>query len=325
MITGKSKIVALDPWLAEMVRLAETQPAPHTLPLQTARALVETRYGAGMVAARVRQVLDVTIPGPGGDLRARIYMPEIPEPCPVTLYFHGGGFVLMGLQTHDGICRRLCEISGSCIISVDYRLAPEHPFPAAVDDAMAALQWVQREAQSFGADSGRLAVAGDSAGGNLATVTALRARDGAGPALRAQLLFYPVVDWAGSEAVWPSWLEHASGVGLTADTMHWFRDLYLPSQKHCLHSYASPIRATGLHGLPPAHIVTAGYDILRDEGEAYAAALAAAGVSTTLTRYPSLNHAFLHWVDHVEAAMDALRQAGQWLRFALGSAAVRES
>ncbi|MGE8614688.1 MAG: alpha/beta hydrolase [Achromobacter veterisilvae] len=321
MIAGKPKTVALDPWLSELVRLAEAQPAPHTLPPQTARELVAARYGAAAeavaAAARVRQVLDVSIPGPAGDLPARIYLPETPAPCPVTLYFHGGGFVLMGLQTHDGICRRLCELSGSGIVSVDYRLAPEHPFPAALDDAMAALQWAAREAAAFGADPARLAVAGDSAGGNLATVTALRARDEAGPALRAQLLFYPVVDCAGGESVWPSWSDHAKGVGLTADTMRWFRDLYLPSEGHWSHPHVSPIRAPGLHGLPPAHIATAGYDILRDEGEAYAAALAAAGVATTLTRYPSLNHAFLHWADHVDAAMDALRQAGRWLRFAL--------
>ncbi|EFI61494.1 lipolytic protein, partial [Comamonas thiooxydans] len=168
-------------------------------------------------------------------------------------------------------------------------------------------------------DPGRLAVAGDSAGGNLAAVTALRSRDQAGPALRAQLLFYPVVDCAGCGVAWQSWSDHAKGVGLTAETMLWFRDQYLPRQDQWSHPYASPLRAPGLHGLPPAHVVTAGYDILRDEGEAYAAALAAAGVTTTLTRYPSLNHAFLHWTEHVPPAMEALRQAGAWLRFALAA------
>lgn len=319
MSRGQLKAAALEPWLMQLVRLAEAQPALHSLAPQAARALVAGRFGAEAAAAHVRQVLEVAIPGPAGELAARIYLPDVPGPCPVSLYFHGGGFVLMGLQTHDGICRRLSEISASCIVSVDYRLAPENPFPAAVDDAMAALRWVAREARSFGADPTRLAVAGDSAGGNLATVTALRARDQAGPALRAQLLFYPVVDCAGCGVAWQSWSDHGKGCGLTAQTMLWFRDQYLPSQAHWSHPYASPIRAPGLHGLPPAHIVTAGYDILRDEGEAYAGALAAAGVATTLVRYPSLNHAFLHWTDQVPPAMRALRQAGLWLRSALSA------
>lgn len=317
MIASERKPDALDPWLAELARLAGTQPQTQDLPLDDARELVNARFCAGPTAARVHKVLDAQIPGPAGNLPARIYFPAGSSPAPVTLYFHGGGFVLMGLQTHDGICRQLCDISGSCVVSIAYRLAPECPFPAATDDAMAALHWAAREAQVLGVDPTRLAVAGDSAGGNLATVTALRSRDQAGPALRAQLLFYPVVDCTGPEAAWPSWAHFATGYGLGADTMRWFRDQYLPQREDWMHPYASPVRAQALHALPPAHIVTAGYDILRDEGEAYAAALAAAGVATTLTRYPSLNHGFLHWTDRVAPAMQALRQAGLWLRAAL--------
>lgn len=320
MISRNLESAALDPWLAEMVGLSQARPPLHTLPVKTAREQVAKHYEAVAAASAtpcLSVVRDMTIPSIAGGLPVRIYSPLSSNPCPITLYFHGGGFVLMGLQTHDGICRKLSAISGSCVVSVDYRLAPEHPFPAAVDDAIAALQWVAREANGFGADPSRIAVAGDSAGGNLATVAALRARDDGGPSLRAQLLFYPVVDCACNEAAWPSWSENAHGVGLAADTMRWFRDLYLPNQEQWSNPHASPIRALGLQGLPPAHIVTAGYDILRDEGEAYAAALTAAGVKTSLARYPSLNHAFLHWIDQVEDAMDAFLQAGTWLRSAL--------
>jgi len=318
---------ALDPWLAELARLADAQPQVQDLPLADARERVDAHFAAGPVSARVHKVLDTHIPGPAGDLPARIYfpVPAASGPAPITLYFHGGGFVLMGLETHDGICRQLCDVSGSCVVSVAYRLAPENLFPAAADDAMAALHWAAREAQVLGADATRLAVAGDSAGGNLAAVTALRARDASGPMLRAQVLFYPVVDCARAEAAWPSRSRFATGYGLRADTMRWFLEQYLPHGNDGTHPYASPMRASTLRALPPAHIVTAGYDILRDEADAYAAALTKADVPVTLAHYPSLNHGFLHWTERVGPAMQALQQAGLWLRTALHEASAREA
>jgi acetyl esterase len=203
-------------------------------------------------------------------------------------YFHGGGFVYCSLETHDNTCRRLANATGATVVSVDYRLAPEHAFPAAADDCLAATRWVHDHADELGGDPARLAVGGDSAGGNLAAVTALRARDEGGPALVAQLLVYPVIDAACGTL---SFDENGEGYFLEAPTMRWFWEQYLAGADG-RHPHASPCNAADLSGLPPAVVVTAEFDVLRDEGEHYAELLRAAGVDARSHRYDGMIHGF---------------------------------
>ena len=256
-------------------------------------------------------VEDRTIPGPDGDLPIRVYHPEGTPPFPGLVFFHGSGFVLANLDTHDAICRDLTNDSGCALVSIDYRLAPEHPYPAAPRDCFAATQWVARHGAEIGLDGARLAVGGDSAGGNLAAVVALMAREAGGPPLAAQLLIYPVTDYNFDT---PSYEENAEGYGLGAATMRWFWGHYLRDEAQGAEPQASPLRAESLAGLPPAHVVTAEYDPLRDEGEAYAARLTAAGVPTTLTRYDGLIHGFFGQMNQVPLAREAIRSSGAALR-----------
>jgi acetyl esterase len=241
----------------------------------------------------VGSVEDRTVPGPAGDIPVRVYRPDVEGPSPVLVYLHGGGWVIGDLDSHDVPCRALCRDAEAVVVSVDYRLAPEHPHPAAVDDAWAALTWVASHAEEVGGDPTRLAVGGDSAGGNLAAVLALRARDEGGPSLVHQMLVYPVTDVASEH---PSWVENGEGYFLTADTMRWFIGHYLGAD----HEHGdptdpgiSPLRAEDLSGLPPAQVLTAEFDPLRDEGDAYAARLAEAGVPVDHVSHPGLVHGFL--------------------------------
>ena len=262
----------------------------------------------------VARVEDRAIPGPAGDLRVRIYWPEASGPRPLVVFFHGGGFVLCSLDTHDELARGFCREAEAVVVSVDYRLAPENPYPAAADDCYAALVWAVANAESLGADPARVAVAGDSAGGNLAAVTALRARDLGGPALRHQCLIYPVTD---SRCDTPSFAENADGYFLSAEAMRWFWSHYLQDAARGDEPYASPLRAPDLSGLPPTLVITAEYDPLRDEGERYAAALAAAGVVTELRRYDGMIHGFVTLAVPLEDGGHALRLASRHLREAL--------
>src|ERR1700691_2510492 len=241
------------------------------------RLLFRTSLGILDTAAAgdpAEDVEDRTVPGPGGDIRIRIYRPEGAESAPLVTFFHGGGWVIGDIDTHDGSCRILSRRTGAVVVSVDYRLAPEHPFPAALDDCDAAVTWVAGQAEDLGGDPGRLAVAGDSAGGNLAAAVTLRARERGGPAIAAQPLVDPAVDFT---TVRPSELSTGEGYLLTAAAMHWFAAQYLgdhdPSDPR-----ASPLLAD-LTGLPPAVVATAEFDPLRDEGRAYADALRDAGVA----------------------------------------------
>ncbi len=231
---------------------------------------------------------DRTVPGPGGAVPVRIYRPTADAPLPVVVYFHGGGWVIGDIVSHDTACHRLAAGVPAVVISVDYRRAPEHPFPAAVDDCTAVTAWVAEHAAGLGADAARLAVAGDSAGGNLATVVARRARDAGGPTIAFQLLIYPATDMTRSL---PSHVENGAGYLLDTDTMTWFIHHYLggadPRQPD-----ASPLFVPDLTGLPPALVVTAGFDPLRDEGEAYAERLREAGVAATTSRYDGMIHGF---------------------------------
>jgi acetyl esterase len=263
--------------------------------------------------APVATVSDRSFPGPAGEVPLRIYRPE-DGPRPALVYFHGGGFVIGNLDTHDGTCRALANASGCTVVSVDYRLAPEHRFPAAPEDCYAALRFVAEAGAEIGVDPTRLAVGGDSAGGNLAAVTALLARERRGPSLRFQLLVYPVTDYRFDTA---SYRENAEGYFLTQKMMRWFWDHYLERPEHGDDPIASPLRAKDLAGLPPALVLTAGYDPLRDEGEAYAARLREAGVEAELERYPGQFHGFFSMYDVLDDGRAAIARAGAALRRAL--------
>ena len=262
--------------------------------------------------AAVAGVEEYRIAGPAEPLRLRIYTPKADSPYPLVVFFHGSGFVLCSLDTHDGMCRNLCAGADCVVVSIDYRLAPEHKFPAGLDDCVAATRWAIEHAREFGADPARTVVAGDSAGGNLAAATALRLRDENGPALRSQLLIYPVTDYHTPGT--PSYAENAEGYGLTRDTMKWFWGHYVTDAADAANPYASPLRAADLRGLPPALVQTAEYDPLRDEGELYAAQLRETGVPVVLSRWAGMNHGFLFWVGVVDRAAEAMAEAAAWLR-----------
>ncbi|HEY2202997.1 MAG TPA: alpha/beta hydrolase [Pseudonocardia sp.] len=294
--------------------LAESGLPPlETMPVPEARQVYAAACAEhGLAPETVADISERVIPGPGGDLPVRIYTPAGSRPLPVLVYFHGGGWVLGGPGVVDGPCTLLANRAHAVVVSVDYRLAPEHPFPAAVEDAWAAVRWVADNAALLGADPERIAVGGDSAGATLATAVAHLARDAAAPALRCQVLLYPVTDAAERSA---SYRENGEGFFLTADLMGWFLDQYLPEGVDRTDPRVSPLRAADHTGLAPALVVTAEYDPLRDEGEAYGARLAAAGTTVTATRYAGQIHGF---AANLAGAMDegrrALEDAGAQLR-----------
>jgi len=296
-------------------------PATHTLPVAVARTQYEARVALMALPAEIAGTFEQTIDGPGGKLPIRLYTPHGAGPFPLLVFFHGSGFVLCSLATHDGMCRNLCAGAACIVASVDYRLAPEHKFPAGIDDCLHATRWAAAHAAELGADPACIAVAGDSAGANMAAVTALRLRDEGGPGLRSQLLLYPVTDYHTPGT--PSYEENAEGYGLTRDTMKWFWGHYLSDASQRAHPHASPLRAPDLSGLPPALVITAEYDPLRDEGERYADQLRTAGVSTALTRYDGVNHGFMFWVGVVDKAGVAMNEACEWLRSAFAGHASR--
>lgn len=268
-------------------------PPRHTLSPEVVRAAMAAELAAGADQAQpepVARVENQTIPGPAGELPVRVYTPDGDGPFPIVVYFHGGGWVLGNLDSHDGICRGLAREAGCVVVAVDYRLAPEHAFPAAPEDCYAATRWAAQHAERLKGDPARLAVAGDSAGGNLAAVVAHMARDRGGPALVAQALIYPITDLRMRTA---SYDENADAPILTRDDMIWFRKHYIRCLDDALDPLASPALAENLSGLPRALIVTAGYDPLRDEGDLYGERLLAAGVPVTMRRYDDLTHGFL--------------------------------
>ncbi|MEJ2888139.1 alpha/beta hydrolase [Actinomycetospora aeridis] len=242
-------------------------------------------------AEEVGTVSDRAIPGPAGDIPARIYVPSGGESTKgVLVYFHGGGWVIGDLETVDRPCRSIANAADVVVVSVDYRLAPEHVQPAAFDDCYAATAWVAEHAEELGADASRLAVGGDSAGGHLSAAVSLAARDRGGPAIAYQMLLYPVVDFDWTS---PSITENAEGYLLGRATMQWFWAHYLGATDPADDPYAFPLRAADLSGLPPAFVGTAEYDPLRDEGESYARRLEEAGVGVTAKRYDGMIHGFL--------------------------------
>ena len=302
----------VDPQIQALLDRGTGVPATHTLPVAEARRQYEARIALMAPPAAVATIAERSIDGPGGPLRLRIYTPAGRGPFPLMLFFHGSGFVLCSLDTHDGLCRNLSAGTGCVVVSVDYRLAPEHKFPAGPDDCLAATRWAAAHAAELGIDPARILLAGDSAGGTMAAVTALRVRDEGGPELCGQILLYPVTDYHTPGT--PSYAENADGYGLTRDTMKWFWGHYLTDAAEAENPHASPLRARDLSGLPPAFVMSAEYDPLRDEAELYGERLRAAGVPTEITRRSGMNHGFLFWVGLVAGADAALAAACAWAR-----------
>jgi acetyl esterase len=282
--------------------------------VEEARAGYDAMAAAGGEAPELAKVEDRTIPGPAGELPVRIYTPLGDGPFPVVVFYHGGGFTIGSLTSHDPVARRIAAEAEAIVVAVDYRLAPEHRFPAAAEDAFAALQWVAANASSFGGDGSRLAVAGDSAGGNLSAVACLMARDAGGPAVRFQALIYPTTDARGE---YPSVKENGDSIFLSSDSMQWFYEQYGTGDDMKLDWRASPILASDLSNLPPSLIITAEYDTLRDEGEAYGEALRAAGNDVTVRRYDGMTHVFFQLWGVLDAAKEAMTETTTALRTAL--------
>jgi len=265
----------------------------------------------------VAEVRHLKAPGPAGEISLRLFRGLGTTPgvaLPALVYFHGGGWVIGDLDTHDGVCRLIANAAGCAVISVDYRLAPEHKFPAAVDDAVAATEWIAAHAGTLGIDASRLAVGGDSAGGNLAAVVALVARDRGDPRLRHQLLLYPATDFVTSD---DPQRERFESFPLNVVTMNWFRDHYLRSAADCADWRASPLRAKDFSGLPPAYVLTVGFDPLHAEGEAYARLLRDAGVPVQHRHLDRQMHGFLTMGKIIAAAKPATEEAAAAVKAAL--------
>jgi acetyl esterase len=304
--------VPLDPKVRAALDLAgPLTPFSQMTPAQ-ARADFDRRNAAVVrLHEPVGSVADRTIPGDGGPVPVRVYTPAGAGPFAAVLFFHGGGWVVGTLDSHDDVCRSLCRRAGCVVVSVDYRLSPEVKFPAGLDDCFAALRWVAANAGAVHVDPRRIAVAGDSAGGNLAAAVALMARDRGGPAIAFQALLYPVTAAYFDTS---SYHANATGYGLTRDTMIWFWKQYLAGAEDGQNPYAAPLRARSLSGLPPAFVATAGYDVLRDEGEAYAARLANEGVPVRAVRYAALHHGFIRLAAAFADAERGLHDTAEALR-----------
>jgi acetyl esterase len=308
----------LDPDAAAVYKAFQEagRPAYETLTAPEARDYYsQARFATNPEPLELARVAPLSIPASHGVIPARIYVPKEPRLknglAPALVFFHGGGWVIGDLDSHDVVCRQLADAGALIVISVDYRLAPEHKFPAATDDAIAATKWVAANARELGIDASRLSIGGDSAGGNLAAVTALAARDGNGPKIAGQVLIYPAVDFAMTHG---SHSEPETSVLLTHSVILWFRDHYLNGTADIHDWRASPARATTLVGLPPAYVLTAGADPLRDEGDEYAARLKQAGVPVTTKHFPGQFHGFFTMGKLLREANVAVSDIGAWLK-----------
>ena len=297
----------LHPDYEAMLAAMEELDGPKIIEMQVADARAMYRMMQPAADTPVVNVETTAIDGPGGEIPLRVYTPsEGDTPPPIAMMFHGGGWVIGDLETADGQSRELCAGAGCIVVSVDYRLAPEHRFPAAVEDCFAATRWASENAAALGGDPACLAVVGDSAGGNLAAVVALLARDAGGPDIAAQVLVYPVTDGVRFETA--SYRDCAEGYMLTAEAMHWFWDKYADPRERS-DFRASPALADDLSGLPPALVMTAEYDPLRDEGEAFAKALEAAGNTVECVRFDGFLHGFFAHGRTIPATRTAMRKA----------------
>ena len=310
----------LHPEAQALLTLIEARgiPPTHTLAPVEARALYRERRGFTQPAApTIADVRDLSAEGPHGPIPLRLYRPlgaEGSASLPALVYFHGGGWVIGDLDTHDTLCREIANGSGCAVVAVDYRMGPEHRFPAAVDDCIAATAWVRREAHSLGVDPDRLAVGGDSAGGNLAAVVSIAARDAGDVAIRYQLLIYPATDMRRSA---PSHTTNGEGYLLTRDTIAYFLGHYITDPRHHVDWRASPLLHGDLSNLPPALVLTAGFDPLRDEGLAYAAALTKAGNRATYVCFERQIHGFITMGRVLDEANAAVAMCAAELRRAL--------
>ena len=299
----------VDAELQPILALMNSGPPLREVPLEQLRQFTPAPAGPPVP---LESVTDRTLPTAAGELPVRIYAPRAATGLPVLVYFHGGGFVLGSLDSHDGVARRLALDADCIVVSVDYRLAPEHRFPAAADDALHAVRWVLEHAGEVGGDARRVVVGGDSAGANLAAVSVLRLREGGAALPRGQLLIYPVTHLR--SPLEGSMLENGDGYFLRAIDMQWFEDMYLQSPADAAHPHASPLLAKDLRGLPSAFVLTAEFDPLRDQGAAYAARLAAAGVPCVHSDYPGAFHGFFGMP--VGISQRAVAEACGWLKAA---------
>ena len=310
--------VTLDPDAAFVFKAFQEagRPAYETLSPEEAREYYrQARFVSNPEPPELKSVAPFAIPAAHGSIPARIYTPnklrQTDGLAPCLVFFHGGGWVIGDLDTHDVVCRKLADEGRLIVISIDYRRAPEHKFPAAVDDAIAATAWIATHAKEFGIDASRLVVGGDSAGGNLATVVAIAARDGNGPAISGQVLIYPATDFTMAQ---PSHSEPETSILLTHSVVRWFRDHYLNGTADVHDWRASPALARTLVGLPPAYVLTAGADPLRDEGDDYARRLEQAGVAVTYRTFPGQFHGFFTMGKLLQQANVAASEIGTWLR-----------
>lgn len=296
-----------DPEIEAILDVMDEQDVP-PISSQTPRAAREQfeEMNEFTESESVHQTQDIEIEGPDEPIPVRAYRPSEADDLPVLVYLHGGGFVLGDLDSHDNVCSALANRAEALVLSVDYRLAPEHPFPAALKDSYAALEWAQRYAGDLGGDPERLAVGGDSAGGNLTAAITLLANDRDGPEIDHQLLIYPAVGTTGVGSRPESYAENSEGYFLEADDMEWFQRSYVQDPIHARNEYAAPLLARDLSDLPPASVVTAGFDPLRDEGTEYAQRLAGDGVDVTHRNYEAMIHGFLSMTGVVSQADDCL-------------------
>ena len=290
---------------------ANLKPIEAMTPAEAREQIEATAQGRKAEPLLVDRVQERLVSGPAGDIRLRLYWPDKAAPLPAIVYYHGGGHVIGSLDTHDLVARNLCAGAEALVTSVDYRMGPEHRFPAAVDDSFAALKWVHTNAKELGADPNRIGVHGDSAGANLAAVVALMARDAGGPRLRLQSLVYPVADYG---LVGDSYDKYAQGYDLlTRESMVWFRNHYLRSPKDAEDWRASPINAPSLGNVAPAIVITAECDVLHDDGKRYTEALHRAGVPVEYKEYLGMIHGFFGMMPAVDDAMNAQRAV--WAAF----------
>ena len=306
--------MTLDPQALALLDAVEQSgsPAFNTLSAVDARALYDK--GAAAVQGSPPQPQEITtlsIPGPAGDIPTRVYKPGSDSGLPVLIYFHGGGYVIGSLESHDCVCRTLCVEANCIVVAVDYRLAPEHKYPAAIDDCWAATRWLAENAGSLGGDNDRVAVGGDSAGGNLAAVVCLKAKAAGSPRLVHQLLIYPGTDMSCSFA---SHETFGQGYRLTNELIDWFYALYFEAGSDIDHWQASPLNADDLSGLPPALVLSAGFDPLQDEDKAYADKLAQAGVQVKYSHYETMLHGFIAMPGALDQAKAALSECAAELR-----------
>ncbi len=310
--------VTLDPDAAAVFRAfqeAGRPPYETVSPAEARELYLKGRVVSNPEPPELASIEPLTIPSPAGSIPARIYTPtrlrKANGLAPGLVFFHGGGWVIGDLDSHDVVCRKLADEGELMVVSVDYRLAPEHKFPAAVDDAIASTKWIAEHAKQFGIDASRLMVGGDSAGGNLAAVVAISARDGNGPDIAGQVLIYPAIDFAMTH---PSHREPETSILLTHSVIRWFRDHYLNGTADVHDWRASPARASTLIGLPPAYVLTAGADPLRDEGDEYARRLKEAGVAVTHRSFPGQFHGFFTMGKLLQQANVAAGEIGVWLK-----------